>query len=69
MAKSSIIPPLLANNNLIPNFREMANVFGDFFVQQWQHVANNSILPTSNILYTQNRLRDFDIDYWEILTN
>ena len=44
-----IIPPLLVNNNLISNFREKANIFKDFFVQQCQRIANNSILPTNQI--------------------
>ena len=59
--ETSIIPPLLVNINLSSNFREKANIFKDFFVQQCQSVANNSILPTNQIFYTQNRLRDFDI--------
>ena len=42
--KIPLIPPLLVNNNLISNFREKANVFNDFFVQQYQPKANNSIL-------------------------
>ena len=45
------------------SFREKTNnVFNDFFVQQCQLPANNSILPKNQISYTQNRLRDFDID-------
>ena len=58
--KPLIIPPLLVN--LISSFREKANIFNDVFVQQLQPIANNSILPTNQILYTQNTLRDFDID-------
>ena len=42
--KTPFIPPLLVNNNLISNFREKGNVFNDFFVQQYQPKANNSIL-------------------------
>ena len=64
--KTPIIPPLLVNNNLISNFREKANIFNNFFVQQCQSMANNSILLTNQIFYTQNRLRDFDIDRGEI---
>ena len=62
MAKNPIIPPLLANNNPISFFRENFNVFNDVFVQQCQPIASSSIHPTHQILYTQNRLRDFDID-------
>ena len=52
--KPPIIPPLLVNNNLISNLRENANTFNDFFVQQCQPIASNSILPQkSNILYTE----------------
>ena len=58
--KTPIIPPLLVNNNLISNFREKANTFNDFFVQQCQPIANNRILPTNQIFHTQNGLRDFD---------
>ena len=47
--KTSIIPPLLVNNNLMSNFREQANIFNYFFVQQCQPIANNSILLTNQI--------------------
>ena len=50
--KSPIVPPLFVNNKLIYYFKEKANIFNDFVVQP---VANNSILPTSQIFYTQNR--------------
>ena len=65
--KTPIIPPLLVNYNLTSNFMEKANIFNDFFVQQCQHIANNSILPTNQIFYTQNILRGFDIDCGKIL--
>ena len=65
--KPPIIPPLLVSNNLISNFREKANIFNVFFIQQCQRIASNSILPTNQIFYTQNRLRDFDIDCRKIL--
>ena len=61
------MPPLLANNNLTCTFREKANVFNNFFVQQCQPSVNNSILPTNQIFYTQSRLRNFDIDCRKIL--
>ena len=57
--KPPIILPFLVNNNLISNFREKVNIFRDFFVQQCQPIANNSILPTNQIFHTQNRLSDF----------
>ena len=56
--KTLIIPPLLVSNNLIYNFGEKANIFNDFFVQQCQLIANNRILPTNQIFYTQSRLKD-----------
>ena len=62
--KNPIIPPLLVNNNLISNFRENTNIFNDFFAQQCQPAANNSILPTNHwnqIFCTQSRLKDFDV--------
>ena len=66
MEKTPIIPPLLVNNNLIFNLRKKANLFNDFFVQQWQPLANNSILPTNQIFYTQSRQRNLDIDCGKI---
>ena len=51
---------MLVNNNLISNFREKANIFNDFFIQQYQPIANNGIVQTNQIFYTQNRLMDFD---------
>ena len=65
--KNPIIPPLSVNNNLTSNFRKKANIFNSFFVQQYQPIANNSILLTNQIFYTQNRLKDFDIDCGKIL--
>ena len=61
----------MVNNNLISNFLEKANVFNDFFVQQCQPIVNNSILPTNQIFFKQNRQRDFDIDCGKVskLTN
>ena len=61
MAKKLIIPPLLVikiNKFLtLGNFTSLTN-----FLQQCQPIANNSIHLTNQIFYTQNRLRDFDID-------
>ena len=57
----------MVNNNLISNFREKANIFNDFLVQQCQPIDNNNILPTNQIFYTQNRRRDFDIDCVKLL--
>ena len=65
--KTPSIPSLSVNNKLISNFKEKANIFNDFFVQECQPIANNSILPTNQIFCTQNRLRDFDIDCGKIL--
>ena len=65
--KTPIIPPLLVNNDLIYNFRKRANIFNDFFVHQRQPIPNNNIIPTNQIFYTENRLRDFDVDCGEIL--
>ena len=59
--ETPIIPPFLVTNNRISNFWEKANVFNDSFVQQCQPIANNSILPTNRIFYTENRLRYFDV--------
>ena len=32
--KTPSIPPLSVNNKLISNFKEKANIFNDFFVQE-----------------------------------
>ena len=64
--KTSIIPHLLVDNYLISNFGEKSNIFNDFSVQQCQPIANNIIFPTNQVFYTQNRLRDFDIDCGKI---
>ena len=50
----------MVDNNLISNFRVKVNIFNNFFVQQYQAIANNGILPTNQIFYTQNRLIDID---------
>ena len=65
--KTHTIPPLFVNNNLIYNFREKTNLFNNSFVQQCQIIVSNSILPTNQIFYAQNRLTDFDIHCGKIL--
>ena len=65
--KTPIIPPVLVNNNLISNFREKFNAFNNFFVQKYQPIASDSILPISQKFYTQNRLRDFGVDFGKFL--
>ena len=65
--KTPINPILFANNNLISFAMEKANFFNNFFVQQCQPLANNSILQTNQIFSTYNRLRDSNIDCGEIL--
>ena len=61
MAKKPIIPPLLVNNN----FRDKANVFNDFFVQQCQPKLTIAFLQ--QIFNTPYKLRDFDTDCGKIL--
>ena len=65
--KTPIIPLLLIDNSLISKFREKAKIFNNFFVEQCQPIADNIILPISQIFYTQNKLKDFDIDCGKIL--
>ena len=48
------MPSLLVNNkNLISNFQEKANGFNDFLVRECQPIADYSIPPTNQILYTE----------------
>ena len=56
----------MVDNNLISNFRVKVNIFNNFFVQQYQAIANNGILPTNQIFYTQNRLIDIDWENFKI---
>ena len=58
--KTPIIPLLLVDNNLVSNFRGKVNIFNNFLVQQFQATANNSILPTNQMFYIQNRRIDID---------
>ena len=69
MAKNHIIPPLLVINKLICNFGE--KVFNDssltiFLFNNANLKLTNSILPTNQLFYTQNRLRNFDTDCGKI---
>ena len=65
--KTPIVPPLLLSNNLISSYREKANAFNKFLVKKCQPIGNNSILPTNQIFFTQNRQKGFDIDCGENL--
>ena len=54
--KIPLIPPIIIDNKVIRNFREKANVFNIFFALQCMAIVNDSILPSTIIYRTENRL-------------
>ena len=59
--KAPVIPPLLVNDKLVPNFVEKANIFNDFFSRQCQPMSNDSTLPLSFSFETTNWLSNVNI--------
>ena len=45
--KIPCIPPLFQENKFIKDFKENAELFNHFFVNQCSHLSNNSVLPTN----------------------
>ena len=60
-----IIPPLLVNNKIIPNFFEKANLFNKFCASQCNPLENNSSLPPF-CLKPENHLLSFEISETDI---
>ena len=45
--KFPLIPSILVNNKLIPNFKEKTNHFKAFFTSQCTSISNDSVLPNT----------------------
>ena len=54
--KIPLIPPIILDNNVITNFREKAIFLNDFFGLQCMSIENDSILPSTIVYRTENRL-------------
>ena len=48
--RTTIIPPLLVNNNFILNCQDKAKLFNEFFSHQCKPIKNDSVLPMLNFL-------------------
>ena len=64
--KIPLIPLILVNNKLIPNFKEKVNYFSDFFESQCIPISNDSALPNSsssvsNVNLSSIQFKDQDI--------
>ena len=65
--KDPVIPPLLVNEKLVTNFLEKANIFNDFFSQKYEPLSNGIILTLIPFYYTDNRSKDINFSYENIL--
>ena len=54
--KISLFPPLFYENCFITNFKEKAKLFNSFVTDQYSLMSDDSKLPSSFTLYTDNRL-------------
>ena len=64
--KTSIIPPVLVNDELVSDFKQKANLFNNYFASQCTPIKNGSKLP--NFSYkTEKILTSFDIKDDDIL--
>ena len=46
-SKIPLIPPLLVDNKLVPDFLDKANLFNNFFAKQCTPISNDSAVPVS----------------------
>ena len=65
--KDPVIPPLLVNEKLVTNFLEKANIFNDFFSKKYEPLSNGTILTLIPFYYTDNRSKDINFNYENIL--
>ena len=57
--KIPLIPRLVIDNKVITNFREKANLFNNFFTSQCMPSANDSMLLSTVMRRTENRLSTY----------
>ena len=55
-SKIPLIPPLLVNDKIVPDFTEKPNLFNDLFATQCTPLSNNTALPSAISFKTQSRL-------------
>ena len=55
-SKIPLIPPLLVNDKIVPDFTEKANLFNDLFATQFKPLSNNSTLPSAISFKTQVKI-------------
>ena len=55
------------SKKLFTNVLKKADIFNDFFSQQYQSVLNDSTLPLMSSNYTNNRSNDINFNYDKIL--
>ena len=57
----SLIPLLLAGNQLVPNFLVKANLFNDYFSKQCMIIDNNRSITAKTTFENKERLSTFEI--------
>ena len=57
-----LIPPLLVNNEFVPDILVKRNLFNDFYREQCRPLTNDSSLPNNQTIETVSRLSDINID-------
>ena len=60
--KIPLIPPLLVNNEFVIDFLVKANLFNDFFREQFRPITDDSSLLNNQTIETVTRLSDIYID-------
>ena len=66
-SKVPLIPPLLVNKKIIPDFTKKANIFNDFFTLQCTPLNNSSVLPAEVTFKIQSRLNSICFEEDDIL--
>ena len=62
-----LIPPLLVDNNFVPDIQTKTNIFNTFFAEQCTPLNNSSVLPVNQTFLTQSRLNFINLNEDEIL--
>ena len=62
-----LIPPLLVRDKFVTDMKTKADIFNNFFAEQYTRWKNDSKLPINQIFLTKSRLSSLDINEDEIL--
>ena len=64
--KIPLITPLLIDKKIVTDITTKANIFNKFFAEQYTPLKNESVLLSSQVFLTKERLCSLDFNNYEI---